>query len=147
MTKEGPVRRIALVILAIAALATAGIAFAKPPKGAVHGTFSKSLALGDSNLIKLLSASNVYCFWSKGHVIVHITFRNHSVEHVTLSVEPKYTIRNGGTHGNGITNWQSVGINASAFRAVFLDAKAPDGVPKNSPIGSCRPDLADIESG
>ncbi len=142
-------KRTAVVSLAITALAlTAGIAVAKPPKGAVHGTFSKSGSLGDSNLIRLLSASNVYCFWNnKGHVIVHITFRNHAVEHVTLHVEPKYTIRNGGTHGNGITNWQSVAIDAKAFRAVFLDAKAPDGVPKNSPIGSCRPDLADIESG
>jgi hypothetical protein len=142
------VKRITLVLVAALAFGSVAVAIAKPPKGAVRGKFSKSLALGDSNLIRLLSASNVYCFWNnKGHVIVHITFRNHSIEHVTLHVEPKYTIRNGGTHGNGITNWQSVGINASAFRAVFLDAKAPDGVPKNSPIGSCRPDLADIQSG
>ena len=125
----------------------AGVAVAKPPKGAVHGKFSKTLALGDSDLIRLLSASNVYCFWRKGHVIVHISFRNHAIAHVTLTIEPKYTIRYGGTHGNGLTNWQDVGINARGFRAVFLDAKAPDGVPKNSTISSCAPDLIDIKAG
>jgi hypothetical protein len=141
-------RRTATSIVLVCALAlTAGVAVAKPPKGAVHGRFSKALALGDAGLIKAISASNVYCFWSKGHVIVHISFRNHSIAHVTLHVEPKYTIRNGGTHGNGITNWQSVGIDGRAFRAVFLDAKSPDGVPKNSPIATCQPDLAMIEAG
>jgi len=133
----------------IVAMLLASAVAAKPPKGAVHGKFDKSVAaiVGDKNLVRLLTASNVYCFWSKGHVIVHITFRNHAVEHVTLTVEPKYTIRNGGTHGSGFTNFKSIGINASAFRAVFIDAGAPDGVPKNSPIGSCRPDLQDEKSG
>jgi hypothetical protein len=132
------------------AMLLAASATAKPPKGAVHGTLDKSVAsiIGDKGLVRLLSASNVYCFWNnKGHVIVHITFRNHAVAHVTLTVEPRYTIRNGGTHGNGFTNWQYIGINAGAFRAVFIDAKAPDGVPKNSPIGSCRPDLQDEKAG
>jgi hypothetical protein len=78
---------------------------------------------------------------------VHVSFRNHSIAHATLHVEPKYTIRNGGTHGNGITNWQDVGIDGNAFRAVFLDAKSPDGIPKNSPIGVCRPNLAMIDAG
>lgn len=58
-------RRAAIVILSAAVLAlAAGAAIAKPPKGAVRGIFSKSLALGDSNLIRLLSASNVYCLWN-----------------------------------------------------------------------------------
>lgn len=141
-------RLIAVGALLVCALAlTAGVAVAKPPKGAVHGKFSKALALGDSGLINAVSASNVYCFWSEGHVIVHMSFRNHSIAHVTLHVEPKYTIKNGGTHGNGITNWQSVGIDGHAFRAVFMDAKSPDGVPKNSRIGACQPDLAMIEAG
>ena len=138
---------VALGAILLAVLA--GVATAKRPKGAVRGTFSKSPGnvVGDANLVRLLKASNVYCFWRKGHVIVHITFRNHAVEHVTLSVEPRYTIRNGGTHGDGISNIQSIGLNASAFRAVFIDAKAPDGVPKNSPIGTCRPYLFDEKSG
>jgi hypothetical protein len=143
-----PVLTIGAVAIAMTLLAAT--ATAKPPKGAVRGKFDKSVAqiVGDKNLVRLLNASNVYCFWNrKGHVIVHITFRNHAVEHVTLTVEPRYTIRNGGTHGSGITNWKSIGINASAFRAVFIDAGAPDGVPKNSPIGSCRPDLQDEKSG
>ena len=50
-------------------------------------------------------------------------------------------------HGNGFTNWQQVGINGRAFRAVFIDAKAPDGTPKNSPIVMCGPDLQDEKSG
>lgn len=94
-----------------------------------------------------MSASNVFCVWSKGHVLVHISFRNRAVEHVTLHVYPRYTIRNGGMHGDGFTNVKSVGINASAFRAVYIDAGAPDGVPKNSPIGTCRPYLSDEKSG
>ena len=140
-------KRITIGLALCAVLVLTGIAVAKPPKGAVHGTFSKSLTLGDAALIKALSASNVYCFWSKGHVIVHITFRNHSIAHVTLTIEPKYTIRNGGTHGNGLTNWQDFGIDGNAFRAVFIDAKAPDGIPKNAPIGACQPDLIQIKAG
>jgi hypothetical protein len=138
-----------IVVLAVAMMLLAAAATAKPPKGAVHGKFDKSVGaiIGDKNLVRLLSASNVYCYWSKGHVFIHISFRNHAVEHVTLTVEPKYTIRNGGQHGSGFTNFKSIGINASAFRAVFIDAGAPDGVPRNSPIGSCRPDLQNEQSG
>ena len=132
----------------IALLATA-TALAKPPKGAVRGRFNKSTCLAcDGSLVRLLSTSNVWCAWNKNnHVIVHVSFRNHAVEHVTLSVDPAYTIKNGGTHGDGITNLQSIGINGNAFRAVFIDAGKPDGVPAKSPIGVCKPHLFDEKSG
>jgi hypothetical protein len=105
------------------------------------------MSLGDQTLIDAIKGSNVYCFWSKGHVMVHVSFRNSSPEHVTLSVEPHYKVKRGAWHGSGLTNWQSIGINGGAFRAVFIDAGAPDGVPKNWPIAICNPDLSDIESG
>jgi hypothetical protein len=140
-------RLLYLAAVAVVALAVTTTALAKLPKGAVRGTFDKTTALGDDNLVRLLTTSSVFCVWSKGHVLVHVSFRNRAVEHVTLHVIPRYTIRNGGTHGDGITNIKSVGINARAFRAVYIDAGAPDGVPKNSPIGKCRPYLWDEKSG
>lgn len=120
---------------------------AKPPKGSVRGTFTIGvLAQGDS-LAKLMRFSNVFCVWSKDHVIVHVSAKNTSAEHVTATIQPKYTIVRGGAHGDGIGSQQDKGFDAGEFRSLWLDAGKPKGVPAKTPIEKCEPYLWSIKSG
>ena len=122
---------------------------ATPPKGAVRGTFNKGTCINctDPELLANLSASNVWCAWDKGHVILHINFVNHESAHVTVRVQPAYRIRNGGVHNAGFTAVKSVGINAGAFRSWFGDLGKPDGVAVNTPISICGPSLSELSIG
>jgi hypothetical protein len=80
-------------------------------------------------------------------VIVHISFTNRAIGHVTLHVSPRYRIRGGGEHGSGLGSLEDIGIDAHAFRSVYIDAGKPKGIPAKSPISACTPYLFSIESG
>jgi hypothetical protein len=43
-------------------------------------------------------------------VLVHISFRNRAIAHVTLHVMPKYKIRDGGQHGSGLGSLEDIGV-------------------------------------
>ncbi len=140
-------RLTAAVAIAAAALIGVTIAQANPPKGAVRGTFTIGITAQGDSLTKYMRWSNVFCVWSKDHVLVHVSGKNTSAEHVTVTIAPKYTIARGGAHGDGAGSWQDKGFDAGGFRSLWLDAGKPKGVAPKSPIAKCEPYLWSIKSG
>jgi hypothetical protein len=131
-------------LVALGVTATASVA---KPRGAVAGKFTIGILAQTDQLSKYLKASNVFCFWKKDHVMVHVNLKNRAVEHITATVKPRYFIARGGEHGSGFTSAKDFGFDAGEFRALFIDAGKPDGVPPGSTIGRCAPYLYLIKSG
>ena len=84
--------------------------------------------------------------WQGENVIIHVRFRNRSVEHITIHWHPSYTIRGGGAHGEGLSSMQDSGVNAHASRGVFVK-QDPKGVSTGARIGVCKPSFSLVESG
>jgi hypothetical protein len=122
-------------------------ALAKPPKGAVRGQFTIGILAQSDSLTKYMRWSNVWCVWRGDHVIVHVSAKNTSAEHVTASIKPRYYIARGGVHGDGVTSVQDKGFDSGEFRSLWLDAGKPKGVPPRAPISRCAPYLFLIKSG
>ena len=79
-------------------------------------------------------------------MIVHVTMRNTSAEHVTVDWYPRYAIRGGGIHGDGFGSVGSNGFESRETRS--LNAKqTPKGVRKFTRLAWCRPHFQMIESG
>lgn len=137
----------ALVAVGALALAASALADTVPIKGKVPGVFaSKSSCLGCGDMLKYVRADRVWCAWQGDLVIIHVRFRNSSVEHITVTWHPSYSIRGGGSHGVGLSSEQDSGVNAHASRGVYAKQK-PEGVPAGSPIASCHPSYSLVESG
>lgn len=120
---------------------------AAPVTGKVLGQFDATCILcTTSSLANDLAVSNTYCGWQDGKVIVHVKMTNSSVEHVTVKWEPKYTILNGGQHGESIGAQQSSGFDAGETRSLIA-TQSPEGVTAGSALASCEPDFWDIQSG
>ena len=97
-------------------------------------------------MVRYTRADRVWCAWQGENVIIHVRFRNTSIEHLTIGWHPSYVIRGGGAHGEGLTSIQSSGVNAHASRGVFIKQK-PKGVPAGSAISECKPSYSTVESG
>jgi hypothetical protein len=138
-----------LAAVFMAATLTA-IANAGPYTGKIRGTFDRSCLTCISDpghqLLSRLVTANVWCAWQDGHVIVHVTMHNGSVEHITVQWNPIYTIRNGGEHGQGFGSQQSKGFDGGETRSFYIK-QDPKGVPANSPLASCHPNFWNIKSG
>jgi hypothetical protein len=139
-------RTAGIAVLALA-LVVAVDGFAKPPKGAVPGRFTIGILAQGDDLTKFMRWTNAWCVWRGDHVIVHVSAKNTSAEHVTASIKPRYYIRRGGVHGDGITSIEDKGFDAGEFRSLWLDAGKPKGVPAKTPISRCAPYLFSIKSG
>lgn len=139
-----------LVLTVISALVVAGTAAAGPYTGKIRGTFDRSCSTCVSDvggdLKSRLVTVNVWCAWQDGHVIVHATMHNGSVEHITVQWNPIYFVRDGGEHGQGFGSQQSKGFDAKETRSFYIK-QDPKGVPANSPLSGCRPNFWDIKSG
>jgi hypothetical protein len=122
-------------------------ALAKPPRGAVRGQFTVGILAKYQDLSKYMRWSNVWCVWRGDHIIVHVSAKNTSSEHVTASIKPRYYIARGGAHGDGLTSVQDKGFDAGEFRSLWLDAGKPKGVAAHTPISRCAPYLFMIKSG
>jgi hypothetical protein len=97
-------------------------------------------------MVKYVKADRVWCAWQGDNVIIHARFRNTSIEHITIHWHPSYTIRGGGSHGEGFSSLQDSGVNAHASRGMFVKQK-PKGVPAGSRISVCKPSFSTVESG
>jgi hypothetical protein len=140
-------RRLIPGLLCVAALAFPAAAGAEPIHGKVTGRFasaSSCLACGD--MVRYVAADKVWCGWQGDNVIIHVRFRNSSVEHVTIHWHPSYEIEGGGSHGDGFSSVQDSGLNARAARGVFVKQQ-PKGVPAGTPIARCKPSFQLVESG
>src|SRR5579871_3126874 len=110
MAKPSWIQRSTIVgsVLVVACLVASGVSTARsltPIKGKVTGTFASAsgcFACGD--MAKYIHADRVWCAWQGDNVIIHVRFRNTSVEHLTVSWHPSYEVRNGGSHGDGLTS-------------------------------------------
>ena len=140
-----------LLIVATAALVLASSAFASAQlRGKILGVFVRGPydgTIDQSGLKRYIRTTNVWCAWSNdGHVIVHVTMKNASAEHVTVNWYPRYAIRAGGIHGDGFGSVQSNGFDSGETRS--LNAKqSPKGVRKFTRLAWCRPHFQMIESG
>jgi hypothetical protein len=97
-------------------------------------------------MVRYVAADKVWCGWQGDNVIIHVRFRNSSVEHVTIHWHPSYEIEGGGSHGDGFSSVQDSGLNARAARGVFVKQQ-PKGVPAGTPIARCKPSFQLVESG
>ena len=135
------------LMLALAFTAASPAGDTKPITGKVQGVFaSTSGCFGCGDMAKYVRADRVWCAWQGDNVIIHVRFRNSSVEHITIHWHPSYTIRDGGDHGTGLSSLQSSGVNGKASRGVYVKQK-PKGVPSGSPIAKCDPSFSDVQSG
>ena len=136
-----------LLVFVVVGLMLGVVAESQAFTGTVPGRFaSASSCFGCGDMTHYVKADNVWCAWQGDNVIVHVRFRNTSVEHVTISWHPSYTIQRGGAHGDGLTSVQDSGVNAGASRGVFVKQQ-PKGVPSGSPIGACKPSFFSVKSG
>ena len=134
---------IALILMASSALATSDTA----THGKIKGRFAgASSCFGCGNLVKYVKADRVWCAWQGDDVIIHVRFRNSSVEHLTITWHPSYVIRGGGAHGEGFSSLQDSGVNAHASRGVYVKQQ-PKGVAAGSPLAACKPSFYSVESG
>jgi hypothetical protein len=117
--------------------------------GKVRGYFSRGLldgGLDQADLAKYIRTSNVWCGWKDGKVVVHVTMRNDSAEHVTIYWNPRYTIRAGGIHGDGLTAAEDDGFDSGETRSLISEQQ-PKGVAAGKPLASCSPHFEMINSG
>jgi hypothetical protein len=136
----------ALAVVGVA-LSCVSVAVADPIKGKVSGqSASASSCFGCGDMVKYVRADRAWCAWQGNNVIIHVRFRNSSVEHITIHWHPSYDIKGGGSHGDGFSSVQSSGVNAHASRGVFVKQQ-PKGVPPGTPISACKPSFQLVDSG
>jgi hypothetical protein len=139
----GLVGVIALLLMSSSAFAIGNSAI----HGKITGRFaSASGCFGCGDLVKYVKADRVWCAWQGDNVIIHVRFRNSSVEHLTVSWHPSYVMRGGGAHGEGLSSLQDSGVNAHASRGVYVKQQ-PKGVAPGSPLAKCKPSFYSVESG
>lgn len=107
-------------------------------------TITLSLNNADKQALKALTWSNVYCGWDGDHVTVHIDFKNTLAAHVSVEVQPRYSIQNGGLHGTSVSSRTSFGVPAAGPYTWWGNAGAPAGVTKGAPIRKCSPQLTNV---
>jgi hypothetical protein len=139
------------VIIGAAALVLVSSAFAAAElRGKIPGVFVRNAydgTLDQAGLKRYIRTSNVWCAWSNdGHVIVHVTMKNASAEHVTVDWYPRYAIRAGGIHGDGLSAAESNGFDSGETRSLH-SKQSPKGVRKFTRLAWCRPHFQMIESG
>ena len=72
--------------------------------------------------------------------------QNTSVEHLTVTWHPSYTIRGGGEHGAGLTSTEDSGFDSGETR-LLVSTQDPQGVPVGAAIGECKPSFYLVKSG
>ena len=147
MHRSARVSLAAIVLVAGVVVTSAFAGDTKPITGKITGTFaSASSCFGCGDMVKYIRADKVWCAWQGDNVIIHVRFRNSSIEHVTINWHPSYSVAGGGDHGTGETSVQSDGVNAHASRGVYVKQK-PKGVPAGSRLSRCNPSFSRVQSG
>jgi len=109
------------------------------------GSFHRD-CFGCGDLTHYIKTGNVWCAWKGDTVLVHVTMTNRSVEHVTVTWHPSYTIVGGAEHGAGLTSTEDSGFDAGETRDLVSE-QSPDGVTAGTKIGECKPSFFLVESG
>lgn len=139
--------KVGLPIVALVMALFIGVTIAQAkPRNAVPGRFTIGFLFQDDPLARRLKSSAVWCGWSGDQVIVHVNLKNNSVEHVTATIQPSYTIRGGSKHGAGFSSLEDFGFDAGEFRSLWIKQE-PKGTKPGSPISKCTPSLFSIKAG
>jgi hypothetical protein len=129
-----------LALAAICLLSYPLVAVSKavgPVTGKISGVFHRDcLACGDS--AKYIVATNVWCGWRDGDVLIHVRFSNRSVEGLKVTWHPSYAIRNGSDHGDGLTSLQETKLNGGTSINVVV-RQNPKDTPTGAAIAVCKP--------
>ena len=139
-------RRLAPIVIALGEAICVSTATAKLPKGVTLGSITVS-PLADSTRTGYLRFSNVFCYWKKDEVWVHVTIRNSSVEGSKLTISPRYYIAGGGEHGSSLGGWEHVTVGGKGFKSAWINAEQPKGTPRGSKISRCAPEVILVEAG
>jgi hypothetical protein len=139
---------IIVVIAVIAAISGGGKS--KPVTAAdvtqrVAGKFVRSGCFGCTNTDKI-ATSDVYCGWDGKNAIVHVLFANSSAETLKVNWHPSYLIRNGTSHGTGLTSMKETKIAAGSTVEVF-NKQSPAGTTAGTPIAKCYPSFFNVQAG
>jgi len=128
---------IVMTVCAIAASSAAAGEASGLVSGKVRGFFHRDcFVCGDS--AKYIAANNVWCAWQGDHVVVHVTFKNRSVEGLKVTWHPSYTIRNGSDHGGGLTSLQDTKLAGGESKSVSV-SQSPKDTPVGAAIAVCKP--------
>ena len=114
--------------------------------GKITGIFADCLTCLDDDLATRVGASDVWCAWKDGTVVIHTVMTNNSIDHVTVQWQPIYTILDGGQHGDAPSALQSVELDAGETRTLLV-SQSPKGVAPGAPLGLCAPAYLDITPG
>jgi hypothetical protein len=143
--KKELMKILSLTLLASAALAAtlfgASSASGGPPSGAVRGSFSIGLLASGDELSQYITGSDVWCAWRGTHVVVHVTLKNSSVETISATVKPRYTIARGSEHGTSFLGAKDYTLKGGQSRPLTIDAGRPAGTPSGARIATCSPYL------
>jgi hypothetical protein len=145
---------VALIVVGVVTGGNSGKSSSSTPHltGNVPGQLTKetitlSLNSADKQAERALTWSDVYCGWDGNHVTVHIAFHSTLAAHVSVEVQPRYTIKNGGLHGTSVDSRTSFGVPATGSYTWWGNAGSPAGVTKGAPIGRCAPQLTNVGPG
>jgi hypothetical protein len=139
---------IAVAALSLAAAGCGGSTSSGGPKGSVEGKLGLDCGFGgcsDNDAKDKLKASDVWCRWSSSGVKLHVRLENGMNARIDVAIVPKYTIENGGDHGDSFGSDLTVPVNALGYTEAVLDAGSPEGVAAQTPIDKCEPHLEDVD--
>jgi hypothetical protein len=135
--KRLPSLCVLVIVVVMAGASTASAQQTGAVTGKVRGVFHRDcFACGDS--AKYIVATNAWCGWRDGNVVIHVRFRNRSVETLKVTWHPSYTIRNGSDHGTGLTSLQDTKLRGGQAKDVIV-SQSPKGTPARSAISVCKP--------
>lgn len=135
------------------AAATSGTTAAKAPAKQAHptrvsGDFDKTCGgllqeCNSDEAAKKMSVSDVWCEWEGSHVNVHAVVSNGMNANVEFRIVPRYSIVDGGTHGQASGSDRPITVPAKSHGVFKVSGGHPVGVPDGAPIASCKPKLQD----
>ena len=113
-------------------------------KGKWNGECNQFSA-GDEDACKAIRVSRVTCQWREDKVVMTVVIRNTFGAHVTVHMNPIYTLDNAGKRGDGLTAVKDIGLDPGEVRT-YETEQEPKGVEGQPKITSCTPGV-DVLSG
>lgn len=113
----------------------------------VKGTWNgecNQFSAGDEDACKAIRVTKVTCQWRDDVMRMTVVIKNTFGAHVTVHMNPIYTLKNAGTRGNGITAVQDIGLDAGEVRTYETDQE-PKGVTGQPKISLCRPGIDTLQ--
>lgn len=144
-------RKPAILLAVIAVVGLAGLLTScggptAPPPPPVPGSLDTSCDNCVRGLdLAPLTATNINCSWQGSHVFIHLVLASVIHRELTADITPRYLI-SGQPHGDSWGSDQKISVPANGTYAASIDAGAPSGVAKNTPISSCAPQIIGLDA-